>query len=353
VAAKNCKKAYVGVETLEERAVPAISLTTGVLKIAGTSYSDTASLRVEGDQIIAKLTYRNGYGKTILEEKAFLATSVNSYLFVGSYGNDRFYNNTAEVGTADGGSGNDYLEAGSGGDILRGGYGYDTLVGFTGNDQLLGGSGTDYLFGLPGDDKLNGGDYKDYQYGGAGTDQLLDTLGQNVNDTDSDGPLGVITTGKRSQKITDYLESTQPPPDGGGDESGPTLSAIERAIIDLVNAERTSRGLAPLVVNDKLVLAAQHHATNMAYYNTMSHTITQADLPSLVDRLNYYGYRYRAAGENIAWNYSSATSVMNAWMNSSGHRANILSTTFTEIGVGVRYNSLGQPYYCQVFGAPL
>jgi len=339
------RKARLSVETLEAREVPAIVLDpTGTLTIAGSAYSDTVTVNESGDQIVAKLTYRRS-GRTITEQQSFLATSVNSYLFLGNAGSDKFYNNTGVAGTADGGSGNDYLEAGSSGDILKGGLGADTLVGFTGDDQLLGGSSRDYLFGLPGDDSVDGGDYNDYNYGGEGSDSLLDTHGTNVNDGLTDGPLARITSGKRSQKITDYL--TPSDPGGGGD-----LSAIERAIFDLVNAERTSRGLAPLTLNTMLISAAQHHATNMAYFSKMQHTIAEADLPGLVDRLRHYGYTYRSAGENIAWNYSGATSVMNAWMNSSGHRANILSTSFTEIGIGVRYNSRGEPYYCQVFGRP-
>jgi uncharacterized protein YkwD len=82
----------------------------------------------------------------------------------------------------------------------------------------------------------------------------------------------------------------------------------------------------------------------------MEHELPQADLPTLVNRLNYYKYAYRLAGENIAWNYRSAEDVMEGWMTSAGHRANILNAGFREIGVGVRYNNRGEPYYCQVFG---
>jgi uncharacterized protein YkwD len=132
----------------------------------------------------------------------------------------------------------------------------------------------------------------------------------------------------------------------------PGLSAIEQAIIDLVNQERLAAGRAALSVNTRLVEAAAHHATNMVLFDTMAHTLPGSDAPTLADRLQQAGYAYSAAGENIAWNYPSAQAVMDAWMNSSGHRANILSTSYTEIGVAVRYTSNGEPYYCQVFGRP-
>jgi uncharacterized protein YkwD len=88
----------------------------------------------------------------------------------------------------------------------------------------------------------------------------------------------------------------------------------------------------------------------MAQLDRMAHTLSGADLPNLDSRLNHYGYRYLLAGENIAWNYPGAQAAVAAWMNSPGHRANVLSPNYTEIGVAVAYNSRGEPYYCQVFG---
>jgi uncharacterized protein YkwD len=258
-----------------------------------------------------------------------------------------FINDTALPGTASGGTGNDYLEAGTVGNTLNGGDGNDILVGYKGNDLLVGGLGSDYLFGLAGNDNLQGGTGNDYTYGGAGSDYVYDYLGTNVKDGLTDGPLDSKTAGLRSQKLSDYLTSTITNPNTGN------LSAIELAIVGLVNQERAKVGLAPLSVNSKLVAAAQHHAQNMATFDVMAHTIPQADLPSFLDRLNYFQYSYRLAGENIAWNYQSAADVMDGWMNSSGHRANILNANFTQIGVGVRYNSFGEPYYCQDFGQPM
>lgn len=124
----------------------------------------------------------------------------------------------------------------------------------------------------------------------------------------------------------------------------------DQAIIDQTNAERTQRGLNPLAVNVQLSNAAKMHAHNMASYGELSHELNIKGQGSLTDRLNVAGYQYRAAGENIAWNYQSQ-SVVEGWMNSSGHRRNILNKNFTEIGVGVAITDSGEPYYCQVFGS--
>jgi uncharacterized protein YkwD len=75
-------------------------------------------------------------------------------------------------------------------------------------------------------------------------------------------------------------------------------------------------------------------------------------LPEPTDRAAYVGYKYSWLGENIAFNYPDDNSVMIAWMNSPEHRANILNPNFTQIGVGIAYDSKGEPYYTQDFGAP-
>ena len=130
-----------------------------------------------------------------------------------------------------------------------------------------------------------------------------------------------------------------------------TLPATQQAIVDLVNQARRQNGLSALKVNAKLVQAAQIHANDMASFNLMAHDLPGAALPGLADRARFVGYQYTSMGENIAYNFSDANSVMTAWMNSPGHRANILDPSFTEIGVGITLDSQGSPYYCQVFGS--
>jgi uncharacterized protein YkwD len=130
------------------------------------------------------------------------------------------------------------------------------------------------------------------------------------------------------------------------------MSAQEQTIVDLVNQQRAANGLAPLQVNSELVVAAQIHSSDMATLGQMLHTLPGAALPTLQSRAQYVGYNYSYLGENIAFNYPDDNSVMTAWMNSPGHRANILDPNYTEIGVGIAYDSLGEPYYTQEFGQP-
>jgi uncharacterized protein YkwD len=136
----------------------------------------------------------------------------------------------------------------------------------------------------------------------------------------------------------------------------PTVSGVmssqEQTIVDLLNQQRAQAGLAPLQVDSRLVLAAQIHSHDMAQLGQMEHTLPGAALPTLVSRAQYVGYNYSYLGENIAFNYPDDNSVMTAWMNSPGHRANILDAHYTQVGVGISYDSIGEPYYTQEFGSP-
>ncbi len=127
-------------------------------------------------------------------------------------------------------------------------------------------------------------------------------------------------------------------------------------VVDLVNVERVSAGCAPLVVNPQLVSAAQGHSEDMAFNDFFSHTSSDGRSPW--DRIRETGYRFSSAAENIAAGYSSASSAVAAWMNSSGHRANILNCRLEETGVGYYYlqNDTGQvnyrTYWTQAFANP-
>lgn len=125
---------------------------------------------------------------------------------------------------------------------------------------------------------------------------------------------------------------------------------IHNEILRLTNVERGKAGLTPLRINDRLATAAISHAGNMARQNTMSHTL---DGKGAGDRILAAGYSYSSYGENIAQKYPTAAAVVAAWMKSPGHKANILNASFTEIGIGAaRKDSMGDWYYCQVFGKP-
>ena len=125
-----------------------------------------------------------------------------------------------------------------------------------------------------------------------------------------------------------------------------TLSVIQE-VLNLVNSERGRAGLSPLRLHSQLMAAAQAHSNDMARHNFMSHTGSDGSSP--FDRMKRYGYNFRWAGENVASGYSSPQDVMRGWMNSSGHRANILNRNFRDIGIG--YARGNRPYWTQKFGA--
>ncbi|MFG2054865.1 CAP domain-containing protein [Micromonospora sp. NPDC048930] len=126
------------------------------------------------------------------------------------------------------------------------------------------------------------------------------------------------------------------------------ITAELQQVVDLVNKERAKAGCKALAIDDKLMLAAQRHSQDQADHKTMSHD--GSDGSDVGDRLDRVGYAWRAYGENVAWNQQTPAAVMDAWMNSPGHRANILNCSFTEIGVGVARSN--GPYWTQDFGTP-
>ncbi len=124
----------------------------------------------------------------------------------------------------------------------------------------------------------------------------------------------------------------------------------EYEVLNLVNDERIEAGLHPLTWNDQLFNAARSHSLNMAVENYFSHT--SLDGRSAGDRIFDAGYDWQTYGENIAYGYTDPDAVMTGWMNSDGHRANILNGSFCELGVGMaeHANSGYRLYWTQDFG---
>ncbi|CAG7647818.1 peptidoglycan-binding protein [Paenibacillus allorhizosphaerae] len=125
---------------------------------------------------------------------------------------------------------------------------------------------------------------------------------------------------------------TPPPPPAPTPETGPELSAEERQMIDLVNKARAAAGLPELAFDGELSKVARLKSQDMVDKNYFSHQSPTYGSP--FDMMKRFGIRYRTAGENIACN-QNAQAAHNALMNSSGHRANILSKDFTHIGIGI------------------
>ncbi|NEP02731.1 MAG: CAP domain-containing protein [Symploca sp. SIO2E9] len=120
-------------------------------------------------------------------------------------------------------------------------------------------------------------------------------------------------------------------------------------LLQLTNAEREKVGSPPLKLNAKLFRAAQRHAEDMAENNFFSHTGFNGS--SMSDRLEEVGYSWKRIAENISAGQSSPEDTMERWMNSSGHRGNILNPQLKEIGIGYATNSRSQyrHYWVQVF----
>lgn len=110
------------------------------------------------------------------------------------------------------------------------------------------------------------------------------------------------------------------------------IKNIENNVIKLVNAERQKRGIAPLKSNWQLSRVARYKSQDMRDKKYFSHTSPTFGSPFVMIR--NFGISFTAAGENIAMGQKTAEQVMNSWMNSAGHRSNILNPNFSEIGVG-------------------
>jgi uncharacterized protein YkwD len=140
----------------------------------------------------------------------------------------------------------------------------------------------------------------------------------------------------------------------GGAITGNSASSNElnlaSLVLALVNQERANNGsLPPLSSNTAMAQVAYDHSWDMRYRNFFAHTNPGGADP--FDRMAAAGIGYSNAGENIAMGYATPADVMTGWMNSSGHRANILNVNYTEIGIGVREGP-GGPWWTQLFRKP-
>ncbi|MFJ7967639.1 sigma-70 family RNA polymerase sigma factor [Streptomyces sp. NPDC096324] len=131
-------------------------------------------------------------------------------------------------------------------------------------------------------------------------------------------------------------------------QSAPTTTVAQ--VVALVNKERATAGCGPLTEDPQLEDAAQAHSDDMAARDFFEHTNPDGADPG--KRITAAGYQWSTYGENIAMGQQTPESVMESWMNSPGHRANILNCSFKNIGVGVHKGS-GGPWWTQDFGAKL
>jgi len=163
-------------------------------------------------------------------------------------------------------------------------------------------------------------------------------LQQSTNHTE-------VETPKEEQTQTEQPAAEQPAPQQPAqqqpaqteepkeqEQASYQLSEYEQQVVDLTNQERAKQGLPALKVDLELSKVAREKSSDMQKNNYFSHTSPTYGSP--FDMMKQFGISYKTAGENIAKGQRTPQEVVNAWMNSSGHRQNILSSNFTHIGVG-------------------
>lgn len=180
---------------------------------------------------------------------------------------------------------------------------------------------------------------------GCNIQSILDKLGNcfpNISLPETESPETNVPEAESPEVNVPEVESPEIeiPEDTTTDEH-----AFIKDVVDLVNAERAKKGLAPLTIDLKVQAAAMVRAKECE--QRFSHTRPNGS--SFATALKEQGVSYRSSGENIAWGQRSPEEVMKAWMNSSGHRANIMNPNFTTIGVGYYENANGTDYWCQLF----
>lgn len=168
------------------------------------------------------------------------------------------------------------------------------------------------------------------------------TTNKNNTTTTANKPAATTpkeTTSTKTNETASNTNNTSP-----AANANTSVSSYAEEVLRLVNIERSKAGLSSLSTTNTLKAAADKRAQETAV--SFSHTRPDGSKFSTV--LQEYGISYRTAGENIAYGQRTPQEVVNAWMNSSGHRANILNGNFNKIGIGV-YQKNGVIYWSQLF----
>ena len=129
------------------------------------------------------------------------------------------------------------------------------------------------------------------------------------------------------------------------------IKALENEVIRLVNVERKKAGIPTLQANWQLCRIARYKSQDMVNKHYFSHTSPTYGSPFKM--MESFGIKFYAAGENIAYGQKTTAEVMTSWMNSPGHRSNILSPAYRQIGVGLAKDASGVCYWTQQFINPM
>jgi len=160
--------------------------------------------------------------------------------------------------------------------------------------------------------------------------------------TTSATPKPAPTTSRPAAPSTTRTTTQAAPPPADG--------SFADQVVVLTNAQRTSHGCSALTVSGTLTAVALAHSQDMAAHNYFEHNSQDGRSP--FDRMTAAGYAFRTAAENIAAGQRTPADVVDAWMNSAGHRANILNCALTQIGVGYATGGSFGSYWTQDFGTP-
>ncbi|WP_226527911.1 CAP domain-containing protein [Metabacillus niabensis] len=183
-----------------------------------------------------------------------------------------------------------------------------------------------------------------YQSGNLDQEQINEFIKKYFSNYQKSTIQKEVEAPKEEQTQTEQQPATEQPATGQPAQQQPAqteetneqasyqLSQYEQQVVDLTNQERAKQGLPALKVDLELSKVAREKSLDMQKNNYFSHTSPTYGSP--FDMMKQFGISYKAAGENIAKGQRTPQEVVNAWMNSSGHRQNILSSNFTHIGVG-------------------
>ncbi len=141
-----------------------------------------------------------------------------------------------------------------------------------------------------------------------------------------------VTTQKTTAPTTTNNSTTKAPAASQPTQTTSAVSAFEKKVVELTNAERAKQGLAPLTLDTELSKVARTKSQDMKDKNYFDHNSPTYGSP--FDMMKSFGISYKSAGENIAMGQTSPEQVVQAWMDSPGHRENIMNSSFTHIGVG-------------------
>ncbi len=158
--------------------------------------------------------------------------------------------------------------------------------------------------------------------------------------------VGLISALANHGKSSDKAVKTTTTGNTSSSGSTTTSASDEQQALTLLNQDRTKNGLSTLKSNSQLTNLARNYAQDMIDRDYFSHYNPEGQSP--FDRMTAAGISYKTAGENLAIN-SSVANAETAFMNSSGHRANILNSGYTDVGVGVVRTASGQVYVVQEF----